>query len=100
MPFANVMSNAIRQSFSAACSRPQYSASMSLHIPDHVVHRLGKVLDVMRVEPCHADPSILGHIHMPFVSQLHHLSLVQASEREHANLIRDVLPVARRIELI
>lgn len=46
------------------------------------------------------DSAILGHVDVGIGSDLEHLLLVQASEAEHANLVDDVVPIARGLQLI
>lgn len=78
---------------------------------DYIVHRVGKIVQVMRVQPGHGDSSILSlrkqlvsinqlsasgsrthHIHVPLLPQRHHLLFSQSGEREHANLVCDMIP--------
>lgn len=84
-------------------------------LPHNAVDRLGKVVDVLGVQASHGYPAVLGlsemkvsshskppliivqtyHVNMPLLSQDLHLLLTQASEAEHANLARDVVPLPR-----
>ena len=65
-----------------------------LRLPNDLVNRLGHILHVPLVQPRHADPPVLRHVHMRLIPQLPHLLLAQAREAKHADLIRDVLPTA------
>ena len=72
----------------------------SLRLPHHLIHSLGNILHIPRVQPRHADPPVLGHVHMRFLPYLQHLLLRQARKAKHADLLRDVLPAARRAQLL
>lgn len=63
-----------------------------LRLPNNLIHRFGRILDIPRIESGHADPSVLSHVDMSLLSDPQHLRLRQAREAEHADLIRDVLP--------
>lgn len=65
-----------------------------LRLPNYLVDRLGKVVDVLGIQARHADPPVLRHVHMRLVSQGQHLLLAQAREGKHADLIGDVVPRA------
>ncbi|KAI6769329.1 hypothetical protein HG531_010433 [Fusarium graminearum] len=60
---------------------------------------LCKVLNVVFVETSHADTTVLGHVDVEFFSKLKYLLLAQASEAEHADLVGDVVPGTRGLEL-
>ena len=61
---------------------------------------LRQSLDVPGRDACHANPAILRSVDAALGRQALHLLLGQAGVGEHANLGRDVAPVARAAELL
>jgi hypothetical protein len=77
---------------------------------DSFVDGLGKVVDIVRVQPSligfsvssatlekgvethHRNPSILRHIDMCILSQFLYLQLAQSGKAKHANLVCDMFP--------
>ena len=47
----------------------------SLNLPHNLVYCVGKILDVARVKPGHADATVLGHVDMIILPQLGNLLL-------------------------
>lgn len=60
-----------------------------LHIVEGVDDGIRQVRTLGQIEASQRDTPILCHVHMPFVGHVITLSLVQSSEREHANLLED-----------
>lgn len=60
-----------------------------LHIVEGVDDGIRQERTLGQIEASQRDTPILCHVHMPFVSHVITLSLVQSSEREHANLLED-----------
>lgn len=71
-----------------------------LRLPNHTINRLRHILHIMRIQPGHTNPPILRHIHMRILPNLQHLFLRQPGKAKHANLIRDVVPRPRRLQLL
>lgn len=75
-------------------------ALLQLLPPSHdAIDGARKVFQIMRIQTGHADAPVLGHVDVGHVAQLAHLRLAQPREREHADLVRDVVPGARGAEL-
>jgi hypothetical protein len=69
-------------------------------LPDNRIDRLGEVLDVLGVQASHADTAVLGHVDVVLLAESQDLRLGQASEREHADLVGDVVPRAGSLQLL
>jgi hypothetical protein len=69
-------------------------------LPDNGVNSLGKVLDIVSVQTRHADASVLRHVDVVLLAQRKDLVLGETSEREHADLIGNVVPCAGSLELL
>ena len=69
-------------------------------LPDDRVNRLRKVLDIVGVQASHADAAVFGHVDMVLLAQSQDLGLGQAGEREHADLIGNVVPRAGSLQLL
>ena len=69
-------------------------------LPNNSINRLGEVLNIVRVQASHADAAVLGHVHVVLLAQRQDLLLAEAGEREHADLIGDVVPCAGSLELV
>lgn len=65
-----------------------------LRLPNHLVHCLGEIINVVCVQASHGDASILRHVDMRVFANLENLLLGEPSEAEHANLISDMVPCA------
>ncbi|KAI7372235.1 PLP-dependent transferase [Hortaea werneckii] len=92
-----------RTVISSADSKPTPShvaSSLVRRLPDHTIHGLGKVIDVLRIQTRHTNTSVLGHVDMELLAELLHLLLVEAGEGEHANLVGDVIPGAGSAHLL
>lgn len=69
-------------------------------IPNDIIQRLGKVFHVARVQAGHAYPAVFRHVDVPLLADGQDLSLGDSRERKHADLARDVVPVARRAQSV
>jgi hypothetical protein len=75
----------------------KYSTLLVLRpaIPTHI-----SILIVSQNMLTLTNSAVLGHVDMGIGSDLQNLLLGQASETEHADLIDDVVPVARGLQLV
>ena len=71
-----------------------YLSSTSSRLPDNLINSLSHILHIPLVQPGHADPPVLRHVHVRLIPQLDRLPLAQAREAKHADLVRNVLPAA------
>ena len=63
-------------------------------LANSLVHGLGHIFHVARVQARHTDPPILGAVDVCILSDLQDLFFRQAGEAEHADLVGDMLPTA------
>lgn len=68
--------------------------------PNDLIHGLCEVIHVLSIQARHTDSSILGHVDVLVLPNLQHLLLIQPREAEHADLLRDVVPLAGRAHLL
>lgn len=60
----------------------------------HIFDGVSNVLDVLGCQTCYRDPAVLGHVDMMLRDHCFTLLHCQSREREHANLVRHVVPGA------
>lgn len=82
------------------CSYIHSAHSLLRSLPDDSINRLGKVLDIVRVQASHADTAVLSHVDVVLLAQRQDLLLAEAGEGEHADLVGDVVPRAGSLELV
>ena len=70
-----------------------------LDVHHSVVDGLCNVLNVIGVDTSHRDATVFQKVDVPLVNQQLALVLGQACEREHTNLIGDVIPRPRGAQL-
>lgn len=84
-----------------ACAHAHaWRKSLLRSLPDNSVDCFGKVLDVVRVKTRHADAAVLRHVDVVLLAQREDLLFGQTGEREHADLVGDVVPGAGSLELL
>ena len=70
-----------------------------LDVHHGVVDGLCNVLNVVGVDASHRDAAVFQKVDVPLVNQQLALALGQSCEREHTNLIGDVIPRTRGAQL-
>jgi len=71
-----------------------------LHLANNLINSPSKVINIPRVQPRHADTTVLGHVDVEVGPQLGDLGFGQASKAEHADLVCDVVPLAGGSKLL
>lgn len=74
-----------------------YAGEGSFDLSDSFVHSFSDVVDILGVEAYHCHSAVFQHVDVVFADHVTYLCFIETSEREHSDLVGDVLPVTRGV---